>query len=938
MRLLALFALTAMGVSGAQAQTCSHPAAALVSPANGAVGVAAEVTYAWSAVPDASRYELWASFDKSEFVMIASGPETTAVDYADPGTAVEWYVVTVFAECAKESAHFIFSTLACPTTPAILTTPANGTAASSPVIFSWTEPPSATSYRLWISQNDADYEVLDETDEPSSTARLPPGHYSWFVETFFEGCDSVDSAESAFTIERSASCSGTAATTTSPAEGASTSSAVHFEWKAVPGAIGYQLWAALDDGEFGIIDETTTATHSDATLGAGQVSWYVLTQFSGCDDVESATSQFDVLYDPACDHDSPLLISPAEGDHDVPLLVDFIWTAVPDARSYKVWVSYNNGDFRSLASSTSPRVRATVEAGEVSWFVETIFDSCPADASPASDFSSSAQAVCSAPIAPDVYADTEAMSGQEYELIWSPGLNTASYQVQEATVATFASAQTIASETIELKLRHDVTQATRYYYRVRSLSSCGLGTGPWSSEVSIVVLPNSTSADDAEATGAFGSFNVIVQKVHIPGTSVPTLFTATIDKPWLRVSPASGTIPVDGIDLTISADPKGLPPGSSTGTLTLNRLGPAAKWGRHDLDNTTPTTIPVSVNLVTKVTPNPGNSPIPQSLFIPTVAHSSDAGGKRVESNLRIANTSAQTMRYLLSYTPTRSDGTKVGQQSTIQIEPGVTAALDDVLKNFFGFAAAGDATSGVLEIRPIVSGGGKPPAGTFASARTLVSSTAGTFGAFVPAISFSSFIGQGTASVPSLLSLQNVAESSRFSTDLGLVEGSGSPASVVVGVIAKGGTRLGSFPIDLKPGEHLELASFLASKGLAVDEGRLEVSVSSPTGRVSAYATVRDKTSNDPILVSPLNTAVRAASRQVLAGIADLTTPVSRWKSDVRLYNAGVSPADVNVTFYSQEDPVAVKSAALTIAPGQVRSLDAVELRSLLGVDNKGG
>ena len=140
-----LLALTAMGLSEAQAQTCNHPAAALISPANGTVGLAAEVTYAWNSVPDASRYELWASFDKSEFVMIASGPETTAVDYADPGTAVEWYVVTVFAECAKESGHFTFSTLACPITPAILSAPANGAAAFSPVIFSWTEPPSASS-------------------------------------------------------------------------------------------------------------------------------------------------------------------------------------------------------------------------------------------------------------------------------------------------------------------------------------------------------------------------------------------------------------------------------------------------------------------------------------------------------------------------------------------------------------------------------------------------------------------------------------------------------------------------------------------------------------------------------------------------------------------------------------------------------------------------
>ena len=940
--LLRLFAVTSIAWIGAsaQAQTCSRPAAALLSPANGAIGVAAEVTYSWSPVADASRYELWASFDKGAFEIIASTTETSAVDYAGPGTAVEWYVVTYFADCSKESDHFTFSTAACPTTPATLTAPPNGSTALSPVKFSWTEPPSASSYRVWISRDGAEFDVLDETDIPTSTARLQPGHYDWFVETFYDQCDSVDSAVSSFTIDRSASCSGAQATPISPAAGASVNSDVHFEWKAVSGAIGYQLWASLDDGDFGIIDETTTGTTSDATLGSGHVDWYVVAQFSGCDDVPSAISEFEVIYDPACDHESPLLVSPAEGDQDVPLTVDFLWTGVADAKGYKVWASYNGGDLHVIATSTVPRARASVNPGEVSWFVETTFDGCPSDASPASNFTSSAQAACTPPVAPDVYADSESMSGQEYELIWSPGLNTASYQVQEATAATFAGAQTIAVETIELKLRHDVTVATRYYYRVRSLSSCGLGPGPWSSDVSLVILPGTTTAENANAAGAFGSDSLIVQKIHLPGSTPPLRFTATIDKPWLRVTPASGTIGTDGIDLIISADPKGLPPGSSSGTLLLNTFSQptAQKSGPHGLDNGTATTIPVSVNLVTKVTPNAGNSPIPQSLFIPTVVHSSDAGGRRFESNLRIANTTAQTMRYLLSFTPTRSDGTKVGQQSTIQIEPGVTAALDDVLKNFFGYAGASDTASGVLEIRPLVSGGGAPPSGTFASARSIASTTAGTFGAFVPAIPFSSFVGQSAGGIPSILSLQNIAESSQFSTDLGLIEASGSAASVLVSVVGKNGQRLGSFPIDLKPAEHIEIASFLAWKGVALDDGRLEVSVTSAGGRVSAYATVRDKATNDPILVSPVNTSIRAASRQVLAGIADLTTPVTRWKSDVRLFNAGTSAAAVNVTFYSQDRAEAEKSATLTLAGGQVRFLDSAELRSLLGVDNKGG
>ena len=113
---------------------------------------------------------------------------------------------------------------------------------------------------------------------------------------------------------------------------------------------------------------------------------------------------------------------------------------------------------------------------------------------------------------------------------------------------------------------------------------------------------------------------------------------------------------------------------------------------------------------------------------------------------------------------------------------------------------------------------------------------------------------------------------------------------------------------------------------------------MTSATGRVTAYANVRDKATNDPILIPPVNTSVRAASRQVLAGIADLTTPVSRWKSDVRLFNAGSGAADVTVTFYSQDKPEAEKSVTLTLGGGQIRTLDSSELRSLLGVDNKGG
>lgn len=874
---------------------------------------------------------MWASFDADAAIEIGGTTDTTLVADADPNTQVEWYVLTNFADCKSESAHFKFTTTSCPTAFATLLSPPDGAAAvSSPVTFTWTSVPDAIGYRLYIAKGDEDFEVWDETADTTSTIFLEPGTYFWGIESLYSTCDSTISDVAKFTIRRNANCPATGANLLTPADASAQTTDVHFSWSPVAGALNYQVWAALDDGDFAFIDQTH-GTFVDANVGTGHVTWIVVAQFDGCDDVDSRTGQFDIPFDPACDHDSPFLLTPADEVTDVPLKVDFIWTPVADATSYRVWVMYGNGNPQLLGTTTAARLSATLaQAGEVTWFVETTFDGCPSNDSPGNTFQASASAVCKPPVAPDVYVDSEVMSGQPYVFVWSPGLNTASYEVQEATKENFSDAITIPTNEIFEFFTHQASVATRYFYRVRSLSSCGLGTGPYSDAASIVILPTATT----DAAASYGTQNVVIQTVHVPGGSVTQPFNATVDQPWLTVTPASGSLPPGGIDLTVSADPKNLPVGSHTASIRLFTGSSSVAIASRRINGTTPpsNSLPISVNLVTPVTPNAGNPPIPTSLIIPVLAHTGTS-----QSDVRVANLSAQTARYQLNFTPSGTDGTKVGQQVTIQIGAGETAALNDVLKNFFGYAAATDHVTGVMEIRPLATGGNPTTAAasvTIASSRTFTQQSGGTNGTFVPALPLAQFIGKTkNPATPVVLSLQQIAESPKLHTSLGFVEAAGEPATVQIAVFGAHGESIGTFNVDLKPGEQREIADFFSSRNLQIADGRVEASVTSATGKVTVYATLIDKGTNASVVITP--ETAPAATRAVLPGVADFTNIYAKWRSDLRLYNASATSASVTATFYPQGGTA--RTATMQLAPSEVKVVENV-VQSLFSVQNAGG
>jgi hypothetical protein len=203
--------------------------------------------------------------------------------------------------------------------------------------------------------------------------------------------------------------------------------------------------------------------------------------------------------------------------------------------------------------------------------------------------------------------------------------------------------------------------------------------------------------------------------------------------------------------------------------------------------------------------------------------------------------------------------------------------------------------------------------------------------------VPFSSFIGAAASgALPSVLSLQQIAQSAAYRTNLGLVEAAGAPATVTLSVFDDSGKDVQDIPLLLNAFQQVQLNSFLAAQGITLNDGRIEVKVTSGTGKITAYASVVDNRTSDPLLISgvPLNQVL--ASRYVLPGVADLNNAQASWRSDVRIFNSGAAPQLATLTLYPLGGGTPLTASA-TLNPGEVKLLDSA-VQSLFAVTNVGG
>jgi hypothetical protein len=919
----------------------THKAVTLVSPISGSTTSPVDFTWSSSLDTTATLYRVFVSVNNAAFDDIGVTTATHLRVDVDPGT-VTWYVQSFFQGCASlNSARATFtvtaSTPACPTTAPVILTPANGTTAGSPVALSWTAVAGADNYRIQMSKDGSDFFILADDIETTNISRnLPPGAYIWFVEAITEECSATRSSRAQFTVSRAATCPTDGAQLVDPPDGATNvASPVRFAWNAAVGAAGYAVIIRHNDGSPTLLEETVR-TELQQFLRDGAYEWWVLSFFPGCPSTESAHRRFTIPAAANCDTRRALLVSPPDGATNVVSPVRFGWTRVPDAKQYQVWASVGNAPFSVIGVSNDNFLSAVMPAGNVRWLVQTSFENCPSNLSTLNGFTALATAPeCATPTRPDATVIGQVASGAPYTVRWSPVANASHYELQESTAADFAAATTQVVSDVSITLNHTVDKVTRYLYRVRAVSNCNDSHGAFSRVVSLFVIPAQrfTSVE-------FGTSGKTTQSVKLPGQTPATTFSVAADKPWITVAPSSGTIGPDGVTLTVTSDPAPLNLGSNAATLTVTYGATSGKKGTNAVSSS----VPVNVSLVTPVSPTGKNTPLPTSLIIPAVAHAQGANSSMFQSDVRIANVAATVQKYQLFFTLSGTDGTKSGQTTIIQVDPGTQMALDDILTSFFGAGSDGSGAAGVLEIRPLTTtstsstGSGTVSVQTVASSKTYNVTTNGTFGQFIPAIPFSQFIGKAAdGAAKTFLSLQQIAQSSAYRTNFGLLEAAGEPADVLVHIFDNGGQELASLPMSLQAGEHKQLNGFLATNGITVGDGRIEVEVTSSTGKVSAYASVVDNLTNDPLLVSPVLKGALTAQRYTIPGVADLNNGFASWRSDIRIFNPASTAADVTLAYYPQGGAATPQAVTLSVGAGEVKAIDNA-LQTLYGLTNSGG
>ncbi|MBV8518549.1 MAG: DUF11 domain-containing protein [Acidobacteria bacterium] len=925
----------------------AHTKTQITAPALNST-INAPVTFSWMPVPQAIGYRVWVDVDGGGLQDVGTTDGAIFLTANVPPGAVVAYVDALFSGCPPVRSDGLAFNVARPDPCASRATAApiapanNAVVASSSIDFQWTAASGASEYRVWAEVDDAPAALLGTTSDTILHATIAHGSIRWWIEALYDGCASTTSATSRFTVPAAQSCGTAVPSLVSPANGANVAAGnVTFSWSSVDGALGYELWLSHNHGTPALAG--TTATTSLAhVVPAGTLTWFVRVLVDRCPARDSQRATFTATLADACAaHKRAVLVAPLR-NAEVTSPAAFAWNGVAGATGYEVFVVRGHDAPQRIASTTATAVNGiALTPGRLRWFVRASFGgTCPALDSDDRRVTIVATPAACAPLEPpSITAPGQISANLPFLLQWTPSAGATAYQLQVASSANFSDAQLITTTGTQQPLvrPNDGHAPVALYARVRAIDTrCQPSptVSAYGSTSAIFILPNA-----GEASAPFGQSGTTSFSIPLGSEFAGQGFTATPNQPWLTVTPASGVVPPSGITLHVVADAASLPVGTSLGGVRVALTGASSSNAARKASSVFTSTM--TMNLVTPVSPVPHDTPPPDALIIPAVAHATGINSQ-FESDVRVTNASPEVVQYQLTFTPSGEDGISDGRQTTFSIEPGNTIALDDILRTWFGTGSG--SIAGVLEVRPLTQTApftssaafsGLADLTSFASSRTFNVTPNGTFGQYIPAIPFANFVGGLVNGSRSVISLQQVAQSDRYRTNLGIVEGSGEPASLTLTVFGSNGQQLGAFPIELAGGEHRQLN--LGQLGVpSLDDGRVEVAVTSPGGKITAYASVLDNQTNDPLLVSPVTLNDQGATKWVIPGVADLDNGTANWQTDMRLFNASTTDVDALLSFYSQNGGTP-RTQSITIPAGQVRELDRT-LSSVFGASNDGG
>jgi len=295
--------------------------------------------------------------------------------------------------------------------------------------------------------------------------------------------------------------------------------------------------------------------------------------------------------------------------------------------------------------------------------------------------------------------------------------------------------------------------------------------------------------------------------------------------------------------------------------------------------------------------------------FVATSAHLIGKLGAFYTTDVRLFNADSFATRDVrLRFSPA---GEGVARTVTVSLPPLTTRALDDVVHDTFRMDGYGPL---FLNAAP----------GVVAATRTSTTAPrGGSFGLSIPADAAASAAGAGATLV-----LVPCIRATGFRMNVGVTEVAGQPAEVEIALRDASGALRALIPTSVPAAGLTQVNDVYAMTHLAPGvSDRIEVHVTGGAGRVAAWATPVDNSTNDGAFVA----AHPASASLLIPAAARASGPFgARFVTDLKVSNAGADPVTVRVAF-SPLSGAAPAAAFLALRGSETRAFEDV-LAALFG------
>jgi hypothetical protein len=478
----------------------------LLTPANGATGIAITPKLTWNTVATAVTYRVQLSTVSTFATMVADdstltvGADSLLTALAN-GTAYYWRVnaKNTYGSSAWSGARVFTTITLTPATPTLLVPANNATGIAITPKLTWNTVANAITYRVQVATVStfattvADDSTLTVGADSLATALANGTAYYWRVNAKNTYGSSAWSGSRVFTT---VSLTPAIPTLLVPANNA-TGIAItpKLTWNTVANAITYRVQlSTVSTFATTVADDSTLTVGADSLLtalaNATVYYWRVNAKNTYGSSAWSGTRVFTTI---ALTPATPALLLPANNAASVVVNPSLTWNTVANAVTYRVQVSTVNTfattvvDDSTLTVGADSLLTALANGTAYYWRVNAKNTYGSSAWSGTRTFTT----ITLVPPAPALLVPANNATGIAVtpKLTWNMVANAVTYRAQVSTISTFA---TVVADDSTLTVGADslipaLANSTVYYWRVNGKNANG--TGPWSTMRTFTTIP-----------------------------------------------------------------------------------------------------------------------------------------------------------------------------------------------------------------------------------------------------------------------------------------------------------------------------------------------------------------------------------------------------------------------------------------------------------------